>query len=234
MILLAVIMSFGSFESVFAAENPSLNGDNSTKTENKAVVQKETATTTARPIQDQAVTFTVTFSVGNNKTVVTVDENQCVPKPSDPKPPMKHAHFKYWADEEGNEFDFNTPITKDRILEAVFSLDEWPPIPESPYNITFNSNGGSKVKEQVIKRGAIIKKPQDPTKSGYYFWGWYTKDGKKWDFSKSPTGDMTLYAHWGKYDKSPQTSDPGFPLLPLLLLCGASAVGLILVRRQRP
>src|SRR5699024_12696398 len=35
-----------------------------------------------------------------------------------------------------------------------------------------------------------------PTKAHYTFAGWYTSDGKLYDWSKPVTSDVTLYAHW--------------------------------------
>jgi len=63
------------------------------------------------------------------------------------------------------------------------------------YNITFNTNGGSKVNSIVIDEKGLIEKPNDPTKEGSIFAGWYYKD-KLYDFSIPVTKDMTLEAKW--------------------------------------
>ena len=71
------------------------------------------------------------------------------------------------------------------------------------YEITFDSNGGSAVAGiDDAKEGHTITKPAtDPTKAGYFFQGWYTVEGNKWDFSKDVvTGDTTLYAHWAQFE----------------------------------
>lgn len=67
------------------------------------------------------------------------------------------------------------------------------------YDVSFDTNGGSTAPEtQTVGHTAI--KPDNPTKAGYTFGGWYTDadctDGNKWDFSTEVTYDMTLYAKW--------------------------------------
>ena len=70
-----------------------------------------------------------------------------------------------------------------------------PPAP-STFTVTFDSNGGSSVLSQIVNEGAKAEKPDDPTKEGYVFDGWYAGD-TKWDFSASVvSADITLVAKW--------------------------------------
>lgn len=83
--------------------------------------------------------------------------------------------------------------------ESSVSVD-WTPENEQPtlYNITFDSNGGSYVQSQTVQKGNLLKRPMDPTRSGYSFEGWY------WDkectnefiFDFKINGSYTLYAKW--------------------------------------
>lgn len=57
--------------------------------------------------------------------------------------------------------------------------------------ITFNSNGGSGVKEQVVKYGERAEKPTDPTKDGYIFTGWFC-EGSEFDFDTRIRSNMSL------------------------------------------
>lgn len=63
------------------------------------------------------------------------------------------------------------------------------------YEVTFDSNGGSEVCTEIVKKNEKVKKPEDPTKEGYVFAGWYYKD-ELYDFDTPVTKDMTLKAEW--------------------------------------
>ena len=65
--------------------------------------------------------------------------------------------------------------------------------------LTFDSQGGSEVAPVEIKSGNPVGFPNDPTKQGFYFAGWFTspdgngvavKDGAFY------TSSVTLYAYW--------------------------------------
>ncbi len=71
-------------------------------------------------------------------------------------------------------------------------------ISDTIYVVTFDSGGGTYVDSQNIAKGEKIKKPEDPTKSGYTFLGWYDLNtGEKWFFSGGVvTENITLTAKW--------------------------------------
>ena len=71
-------------------------------------------------------------------------------------------------------------------------------IMQRPYNVIFDSNGGSSVGPAAVEAGQPATEPTAPARTGYAFAGWYTaKDGgDKYDFTKPVTADMTLYAQW--------------------------------------
>ena len=75
--------------------------------------------------------------------------------------------------------------------------------PANP-TVTFDFDNGTEAEAKPVENGNTIPKPTTaPTKKGYIFAGWYTKDANdKWadkpfDFSKAITDDTTLYARWG-------------------------------------
>lgn len=69
--------------------------------------------------------------------------------------------------------------------------------------VTFETNGGSKLPDQLVEYGSLLAQPEDPVRSGYHLEGWY-KDihlTEKWDFETDTVqGNMTLYAKWAEGD----------------------------------
>lgn len=89
---------------------------------------------------------------------------------------------------------------------------------ETKYTITFYTNDGTTEKStKVVNKGDKVVKPEDPTREGYTFDGWYDKkeNGKEYDFTKEVTSDISLYAYWSKIgdktnediDKNSKTGD---------------------------
>ena len=66
--------------------------------------------------------------------------------------------------------------------------------------VTFNSNGGSTVDKQTVKRGNDkIIQPENPTRPSYAFGGWYRDSGFNniWNFDQNTVaGNIALYAKW--------------------------------------
>lgn len=83
------------------------------------------------------------------------------------------------------------------------------------YTITFETNDGSAIDPKTVDEGIILKKPDDPTKAGYTFAGWYTdaERTKPYDFENAVVSDMTLYAKWEKV-VSPNPNKPWVPSAP--------------------
>lgn len=66
------------------------------------------------------------------------------------------------------------------------------------YTITYDSNGGSAIAPILYDYNAAIAQPEDPTKAGLTFDGWY-KDAlftAEFLFGTMPAEDFTIYAKW--------------------------------------
>ena len=63
------------------------------------------------------------------------------------------------------------------------------------YIVNFDSNGGSPVHYIAVERNDLAIKPEDPTREGYTFAGWYYND-ELFDFSTPIKGDIELEARW--------------------------------------
>jgi uncharacterized repeat protein (TIGR02543 family) len=65
--------------------------------------------------------------------------------------------------------------------------------------ITFDYNyESSEATLKYIDKDTAVDEPDDPTRTGYTFDGWYTEaeNGTKVDFSQTYSSGATLYAHW--------------------------------------
>ncbi len=63
------------------------------------------------------------------------------------------------------------------------------------YTVTFNSDGGSIINSIKVKENEKVEKPEDPTKEGYDFAGWYYEE-ELFDFNTKINKDIILVAHW--------------------------------------
>lgn len=74
------------------------------------------------------------------------------------------------------------------------------------YTIDFDTQGGSKIASQTITSGKRLEAPENPTKDGYVFAGWYTDQEctQDYDFSQTVKKSFTLYAKWAENTAEPQ------------------------------
>ncbi len=139
------------------------------------------------------VSYTITFntnggSIVNNQNVL---EGEKITKPSDP---TKEGYtFDYWTYQDV-EFDFNTSVKSNMTLTAKWTESKKE---EKEFTITFDSDGGSAVAQQIIKEGSTVTKPSNPTKSGYEFKGWFINDNE-YVFESLVSDNITLKAKWEK------------------------------------
>ena len=80
---------------------------------------------------------------------------------------------------------------------------------QSSYTITFDSDGGRKVQNQVKQENELLEEPDLVYKivhndGEYELEGWYFGE-IKWDFdTMTVEGDMVLTAHWNKVEDYPK------------------------------
>ena len=81
----------------------------------------------------------------------------------------------------------------DKLMSMIPGLNNQTPS-EKTYTVSFS---GADVSSQTVKIGEVATRPEDPTKEGYTFAGWYDADlAVEWIFTNPVTKDMTLYAKW--------------------------------------
>ena len=149
--------------------------------------------------------------------------------------------------------------TQDGMDSFVVTDNDVTVVVSTECTVTFDSAGGSEVPSQKVIYGEKIQKPEDPTRNGYTFNGWYSDldRSQPWDFDHDTVKEnMTLYAGWTEGSVIiPPTGDDGglwmwivapLALLQMILLlllfgkktvrfepCGGSAVESIKVKRGR-
>lgn len=68
-------------------------------------------------------------------------------------------------------------------------------VEKASYTVSFDTDGGDGVPSQAVRKNGRVEKPEDPSKTGYEFDGWYDGD-TPYDFDKPVTGNLTLTAKW--------------------------------------
>lgn len=106
-----------------------------------------------------------------------------------------------WIDAEtGKDFSWTeTPINKSYEVEGTWV--------QTQCTVTVNANDGGKTAKQEVtvpwgKSYASIKggAPATPTYTGWQFLGWYTQDGKQYDFNSKVTESVVVEAKWAVAD----------------------------------
>lgn len=106
-----------------------------------------------------------------------------------------------WTDAKtGKDFSWTeTPINKSYDVEGSWV--------QTQCTVTVNANDGGKTAKQEVtvpwgKSYASVKggAPATPTYTGWQFLGWYTHDGKQYDFNSKVTESVVVEAKWAVAD----------------------------------
>ncbi len=132
----------------------------------------------------------------NGGSLIEDEEVVCGETIERPEDPMKEGFdFKDWL-YEGKSFGFGkTKVNQDMILLAEWSAIEGTEV----VKVTFDSDGGSEVKEIELAKGQTTPAPIAPTRDGYTFVGWYLGD-EEFTFADPIEEDITLKAKWEKVE----------------------------------
>ena len=185
--------------------------------------------------------YTVTFDVQGHGTAPKAQTVDYGKKAATPKAPTESGYaFGGWYQDPAckQEFKFSTKITGDITLYA-----KW----DEAYTLTFHTNGGNTIKSINAAKGSTVDLAKyKPSRSGYYFVGWYrTKDLKSGtqvsvqsmkEKYADAEGVIHVYAKWKKMDTTnPKTGDSSFPELAagLLALSALSLGAVTLIGKKK-
>ena len=139
-------------------------------------------------------TFTVYFDTDGGTEI----EPQEVPlngHATQPEDPVKEGYeFVGWfADNDfTKEYIFEEFVTEDITIYA-----KWESLVET-HTVTFDTDGGSEIEPQQVAHNEHATQPDDPTKVGCTFAGWFANNDytEEYIFEEFVTEDVTIYAKW--------------------------------------
>ena len=188
------------------------------------------------------------YKEGNKPSSLTATSGNGNIKPGKPKDVTpKDAKFK-----KGSQYTVTVPFTVDPgykikslkisgVTATPMQLDDgsWVatatlPAVEEMVTLTFKTNGGKTMSPLNVTKGTKITKGElkdkyTPTRSGYWFCGWYKESTFKTKVTQLTVNeDTTIYAKWKKEDTTnPKTGDTiglAVGVLTLTAVLGAAVV----------
>ncbi len=153
-------------------------------------------------LSEDSKNYTVTFDLNGGVANIGLQEVAKEGKVMRPVDPKKDGYtFIGWY-LDGKLYDFEKSVKKDIVLVAKWSKanEEKPENTEVPkknqVSVTFKSNGGSNVDNQVIDKGGNALQPTNPIRNGYEFVGWYDSSKNKFNFNTKINENLVLSAIW--------------------------------------
>jgi uncharacterized repeat protein (TIGR02543 family) len=140
------------------------------------------------------ITYTITFETNGGTPIEPLtfgDLTYALDVPDNPT--KEHYIFAGWYKDESLIVSFNFATER---MNGGTLYAKWTPI---VYTMTFDTNGGSTVNpiSRTVEQSSIIR-PNDPTKEGFTFSGWYLDSEltELYTFDLPINNNVTLYAKW--------------------------------------
>ena len=148
----------------------------------------------------EVTTYTVTFE-NNGHGEAPKEVKEVTKLPTLPTLEEEGWTFGGWYYDSAltKEAKAGEEITANTKLYAKWTKKE-APAPEK-YTVRFDSQKGTEVSAKEVEKGKKVAKPEDPTREGYIFKGWYKEAGctNAWNFDTDVVDkDLTLFAKWTK------------------------------------
>ncbi|HAV00572.1 MAG TPA: hypothetical protein DCW47_05200 [Lachnospiraceae bacterium] len=162
---------------------------------------------------DQKLNVIFDLRGGGDPFAREVDKGAILERPADP---VWEGHtFRGWYEDPnalGEAYSFNTQVNNGFTLYAGWDGDgESPEEAGDTCTVTFDLQYDGKTFSQTVNTGGNAERPEDPSRDGYSFEGWYADpalSGDPYDFGQAVSGSITLFAKWAQGTAS-GTSEPG-------------------------
>lgn len=144
------------------------------------------------PIEDYSATEAVYYCAENETVLVLQDEKEAYKENSGVKEEAEYRivdnrlTLSYADGKEGYAYTYMQITDEDgNVYKRLHST-----------KVTFVTGEEEIVKKANAENGYRIEKPEDPTKDGDTFQGWFLADGTEYDFDKVVAESVTVYAKW--------------------------------------
>lgn len=129
---------------------------------------------------------------GGRTLVKTIEIGGTVTRPANTPLRGGYVFMGWYSDQvcsDGNEFDFNTTLNSDTTIYAKWVVG---------HLVTFETNGGSAIDSRIVQDTETTDMPNEPTKDGYNFDGWYSDRDftRPFSFTTPIRSAITIYAKW--------------------------------------
>ncbi|MDE5546306.1 MAG: InlB B-repeat-containing protein, partial [Anaeroplasmataceae bacterium] len=138
---------------------------------------------------EPVTTHTLTLIIDGKQTQVQINDNFTIDFVEVPLSEGYEVKTWYTDANYSTPFDSATKITKDTTLYGKATIKS--------YTVTF-INESTTLSTKTVDYNTVVTFPSDPSKTGYTFKGWSTKQNEFVEFNKTlpVTEDLTLYAHY--------------------------------------
>ncbi|MDE5856097.1 MAG: InlB B-repeat-containing protein, partial [Anaeroplasmataceae bacterium] len=138
---------------------------------------------------DPVTTHTLTLVIDGKQSQVQINDNFTIDSVDVPLNAGYEVKTWYTDANYSTPFDSTTKITKDTTLYGKATIKS--------YTVTF-INESTTLSTKTVEYNAVITLPSNPSKTGYTFKGWSTKEKEYVEFNKNLpiTEDVTLYAYY--------------------------------------
>ena len=131
---------------------------------------------------------------GSAIALQSVEKGSAATKPAESPTKTGFVFDGWYKDAELTiPFDWESPVYENTTVYAKFSPAAL------KRTVTFEGNGGSPTVSQTVNDGGKAVLPEQPSRQGYVFKGWFLDNGtfsEGFDFETVVTSDVTLYAKW--------------------------------------